>query len=852
MEQKQLFITGFFRSGTSLLYLCLNQHPKIKLMFEADFLSSPLIDCSSFFNSNLYDRLELYNSVFHRHGLSIPPDQKNTASRWKFAGKIYQQYAGDDPDIEYIGEKSPSYYRILPDLARNGENSSIIVIWRRPDAIISSLRKAAKTDRFFRDKTLEKRALVGMDRMQSDIQLLRDKNYRIHDLAFEDLLQDPVNALHAICGFLGIEYDAAMLDLSSADCSMLPVGEHFSIVSQKKIDIARGQTQSDLNLPVGAYLKKWKLQYSESFATRRYFHGLEHIAPVTPARCLADQIGGDISSFYHEFLIPTAFGILPFRSLSCYRDYICEKGKLDFRSKNYSNATSGPVTVSIITPSFRQVDYLKMCAASVADQVGNFQTEHLIHDGGTGRAFDDWAQSQYGAVCVSEPDDGMYDAINRGFREAQGSIIAWLNCDEQYLPGTLEQVTKYFEVHPQTDILFGDVILVDEMMTPLAYRRAVMPSLGHIRYSHLSTFSAATFVRKRVLEEGHFLQTCWKTIADAVWIEELLAAGYRAAILDKPLAVFCMLGTNLGQSPLLFEERHMWEQARGSTNAWKKRAYIIQYRLKRLRMGAYWIRHGKIKVYVPGQIGRLEKTRWISGQWDVARDRAEVLKAERDGALSVLDMRSRRTPWSLLHAFFTISLSLYVDGIVGGDAVKAPSILLLSLLFLSFRSKVRDIVSIAAIYSLVAFYCLSEQPFDRIIVRMITFGLGALLAIFWSSALRNLEEWVRTTIALIRKIPVPMILTNPHGKVLLVNTSVYAHLPKDHENLLERQIITLTFMGHVRGWEPSKIADWASYPPEGILGLSFDVHSQVPLAEAKVFRVGRGEFQFYAFILKVP
>ncbi|MES2924197.1 MAG: glycosyltransferase [Verrucomicrobiota bacterium] len=290
----------------------------------------------------------------------------------------------------------------------------------------------------------------------------------------------------------------------------------------------------------------------------------------------------------------------------------------------------GPTRVSVVTPSFKQVNYLICCAASVRDQTGDFTVEHLIHDGGSGGDFDHWALEQASATCVSEKDDGMYDAINRGFRKASGEIIAWLNCDEQYLPGTLQRVARFFDEHPGTDILFGDIILVDDAMAPLAYRRAVMPTLGHIRYSHLSTFSAATFVRRRVLDEGHFLDTRWKTIADAVWIGELLEAGYRAATLHQPLSVFCMLGTNLGQSALLFAERREWERETGATGKWRKLWYIMQYRLERLRVGAYWTRKVMVSAYRPGFPDRVTTERWVSGRWSVARDKAANLRSRRN------------------------------------------------------------------------------------------------------------------------------------------------------------------------------------------------------------------------------
>jgi len=91
------------------------------------------------------------------------------------------------------------------------------------------------------------------------------------------------------------------------------------------------------------------------------------------------------------------------------------------------------MNISVITPCCSQVDLLKLCSASIQDQLGDFKVEHLVHDSLSGPDFDDWASKQQFSNCISESDQGMYDAINRGFKRATGDIVAWLNCDEQYL-----------------------------------------------------------------------------------------------------------------------------------------------------------------------------------------------------------------------------------------------------------------------------------------------------------------------------------------------------------------------------------------------------------------------------------
>ncbi len=510
----------------------------------------------------------------------------------------------------------------------------------------------------------------------------------------------------------------------------------------------------------------------------------------------------------------------------------------------------GKMLFSIVTPSFHQVDFLKCCAASVRDQQGDFKVEHLIHDGGSGEEFDHWAKSQSTAICVSEKDNGMYDAINRGFRKARGGIIAWLNCDEQYLPGTLETVARYFEKHPETDILFADLVLVDEIMTPLAYRRAVMPTLGHIRHSHLSTFSAATFVRRRVLDNGHFLQPRWKTIADAVWIEELLAAGYRGATLGKPLACFCMLGSNLGQSDLLFSERTIWENEIGATHIWKKRWHILRYRIERLRAGAYLMRRVTTSCYIRGNSSRTTQERWVSGQWSVAREKAAELTKQRDGAMGGTGLKLRRTRWAMLHAAIVIVLSIYLDALAAGDAVKGPSFLLFSLLYLSFRSKVSDLVVVACAYFLTSLYLLSERPPDVIVTRLATFTFGGILAVFWSSSLRNLEAWTRSTVMLIRRMSEPTLLADRNGRVILVNIMGCSLLRGSEASFMGKKVLplNLTSDGFVSG--RVDLFEQESKTSEELLGITLEGSSGAMLAKARVFVVGKGRFRVYAFALE--
>src|SRR6266567_1943602 len=97
---------------------------------------------------------------------------------------------------------------------------------------------------------------------------------------------------------------------------------------------------------------------------------------------------------------------------------------------------------SIITPSFRSSGWLKLCLASVADQL--VPVEHIVQDAGSDDGTLDWLPQDKRAKVYVEKDQGMYDAINRGLRRAKGDVLAYLNCDEQYLPGSLAAIASFF------------------------------------------------------------------------------------------------------------------------------------------------------------------------------------------------------------------------------------------------------------------------------------------------------------------------------------------------------------------------------------------------------------------------
>jgi len=120
--------------------------------------------------------------------------------------------------------------------------------------------------------------------------------------------------------------------------------------------------------------------------------------------------------------------------------------------------------ISIVTPSLNQGRFLSQCIESVLTQ--NYPNlEFIIIDGGSTDETISVIKKYESEIhyWISEPDDGQSDAINKGFRRASGDLVAWLNADDYYLPGTFCKVAEGYRLHQTAPFYFGDGLRVDEI-----------------------------------------------------------------------------------------------------------------------------------------------------------------------------------------------------------------------------------------------------------------------------------------------------------------------------------------------------------------------------------------------------
>ena len=193
--------------------------------------------------------------------------------------------------------------------------------------------------------------------------------------------------------------------------------------------------------------------------------------------------------------------------------------------------------VSVITVVYNGADTLQRCIESVSDQ--SYQPlEYIVIDGGStdgsveliesyGDQIDEW---------VSEPDDGVYDAMNKGIERATGDVIGLVNADDFYADGAIQTVAETYAEHPDS-IIVGAMNQVKTGGSTYTLRRNLSQSYldDTIRYTmpinHPATFvptsvyeRLGTFDAKfQILGDYDFICRCYQADVPFVFVDQVLS-----------------------------------------------------------------------------------------------------------------------------------------------------------------------------------------------------------------------------------------------------------------------------------------------------------------------------------------
>lgn len=192
---------------------------------------------------------------------------------------------------------------------------------------------------------------------------------------------------------------------------------------------------------------------------------------------------------------------------------------------------------SIITVSYNSAATIADTVRTVRDQVG-VEFEHIVKDGGSrDQTVDIVRELNPQAKIIVSPDAGIYDAMNQGFAEASGDIVGFLNSDDYYAAvDVLAAVKETFE-QTGSDIVHGDIALVDEHRRVVRHWRSEPlrhGSLGGRQLPHPAFFAR----RETLLQLDRPFDPDYRISADLkqqlILVEQMRV---RVSYLPKPLSI---------------------------------------------------------------------------------------------------------------------------------------------------------------------------------------------------------------------------------------------------------------------------------------------------------------------------
>ncbi len=171
--------------------------------------------------------------------------------------------------------------------------------------------------------------------------------------------------------------------------------------------------------------------------------------------------------------------------------------------------------VSIVVPNLNGASFLPMTLASLGAQTYP-EIEVVVVDGGSTDGSLDiirhWAD-RLPMRWISEPDSGQAQAINKGFRMANGEVLGWINSDDLLTARSVEYAVERFAADPELGFVWGFCLVVDADERPVTIQNPyVRPDLGQLRSYRNYVSQPGSWYRRRVVEafgplseELHFL-----------------------------------------------------------------------------------------------------------------------------------------------------------------------------------------------------------------------------------------------------------------------------------------------------------------------------------------------------------
>lgn len=256
--------------------------------------------------------------------------------------------------------------------------------------------------------------------------------------------------------------------------------------------------------------------------------------------------------------------------------------------------------LTIVMPCLNAAGTIERSLDSVRAQARGY-VEVVVVDGGSTDGTLDILRARPDTRWVSEPDDGLSDAFNKGAQLARGQILGWLNADDAYLPGALDRVVTAFAADPAAEWVVGQCRIVDEAGREIrrsitAYKNALLARYSHrLHLTQNFVPAPSTFFRRDAFLAVGGMDVGLRYSMD---YDLYLRLGRRSrpVVLAIPLAAFTMAEGTLsmtGFEQQFVEHQEVARRYRADSpfayaaNAVTSRAIVLAYRaMRRLRRHA--------------------------------------------------------------------------------------------------------------------------------------------------------------------------------------------------------------------------------------------------------------------------
>jgi len=190
--------------------------------------------------------------------------------------------------------------------------------------------------------------------------------------------------------------------------------------------------------------------------------------------------------------------------------------------------------ISIVIPSFNQGVYIGETIKSILDQKEKDVEIIIVDNKSTDKTKEILEKYKNQIKIISEKDRGQTDAINKGMEMAKGDILAYLNSDDYYEPGSLKTVREFFRDNTEAKIIYGQGKLVDEKGRMIRMYKTEHPTLDSL-FRECVISQPTVFMRREVFEKiGEFDTNLNYAMDYDYWIR--VGKKYRFHYIDRILA----------------------------------------------------------------------------------------------------------------------------------------------------------------------------------------------------------------------------------------------------------------------------------------------------------------------------